>query len=127
MTIEHDGSGPGAGLPQLQWASNGGSVADALGLAPDRCWRIEAVFARAMNEGGGVRHVLDTLQAELRDLTFEEWTASVFLLGSYRYAARCTESDNEPDCPAKHGGSCHASAGGCVGRHHEQAVAVIAG
>jgi hypothetical protein len=113
-----------ATLPTLTWAASGGSLAEALGLTSKRCRQIEAVLTRAMNGEGGVRHVLDVLQAEMRDLSFEEWTASVFMVGSFRYGTTCTAAGSVTvtDCTVKDAGGCHVSEGDCIG--HDSAVLV---
>lgn len=72
-----------ADLPKLKWVAESGVLATALGVTRERAHVFEVLVQRVVNEGGGIRHILDTLQDEMPDATFEEWTVAVFAVGHF--------------------------------------------
>lgn len=68
-------------LPLLRWVSDKGLLAQALGIPIEN--RIEPIVERVLTSGRGIRAVLDAVQTELPDCTFEEWTVLCYSLGVF--------------------------------------------
>lgn len=68
-------------LPRLRWATDKGLLAQALGIPIEN--RVEPIVQRVITSGRGIRAVLDAVQTELPDCTFEEWTVLCYSLGVF--------------------------------------------
>lgn len=72
----------GRTLPPIEWAHSTGNLAHALGIEPGNDW-IGPIVEKLIDQGAGIRTILDTVQRDVPDCTFGEWTAMCFALGYY--------------------------------------------